>query len=579
MAQPPAPHIAPTQHELAKTSVGDYTAPSAYPPGFLNAARAGIAQYSDDPLGITATQNLSYRDAVLRMLASSQRLVSYIRNWHMGKDEPAGQTAHAQNLLDRFDTFARYVEGEIPGYVPIGAHARQGAVDATVDDIWDLCNDFAVDIQPAIVVRVPLDGGPYWNWNRSRSASHDAHEWLLWLMNAMHEQLRRFDIENYVPYDAFQLLTRTKLLSHWVCTHCNFVVRRREDGGGNDVASIEVKFSKRQSAQTFEALRAPLSLEDLIRKTFVRRIRDQCPRCNTTHRKSGYTTIRSTPEILFVKLNRAITRENSNRTYKTFQSVKVPEYLDLTPWLVPQEFGVGSIAKYRLSALVSHTGDDMSAGNNVCFARLGKYYNTWFKFDGANRTACEPSDFDDSTTNTMSERTFADRETPYVMMYELDYRKSRKTDGRISMNLWQGGNQDIRPNTWYTGRNAHTRLPPVRDLRGDQDEIFNRVMPAEITHPPAELHMSVRIGDETLNLPRCFIEHFNIETRRRVELKATLVGEDANGQRKEMDLAKAYSDAEEARRRLLANGQRTAAIRHAPGTWYGPRGRWKISKR
>lgn len=170
------------------------------------------------------------------------------------------------------------------------------------------------------------------------------------------------------------------------------------------------------------------------------------------------------------------------------------------------------------------------------------------------------------------------RPTPYIMLYELDYTKSVHNNGRIAMNPAQGVNADTRPPTWYSTRTHRTRVPPVLERPGDGDMVHSKAMPKETGHPMAEMKMSVKIDNEVFQMPRSFIQHFNINPKRLVEIKASIVVEDSNNVIKEMDLAKAYVDAvEDQRIRDKMPGRRTAAKLTKPKkTWAM---RWRIFKR
>lgn len=80
--------------------------------------------------------------------------------------------------------------------------------------------------------------------------------------------------------------------------------------------------------------------------------------------------MQNNPEILIVNVQR--TTFTNSTVGKSMQAVSIPRYLDVTPWLEPHQFNAGSVAKYRLSSVVSHIGTDSKSGHYICHARVAR---------------------------------------------------------------------------------------------------------------------------------------------------------------------------------------------------------------
>lgn len=89
------------------------------------------------------------------------------------------------------------------------------------------------------------------------------------------------------------------------------------------------------------------------------------------------------PETLLINMSRNLTRfmqGNSGgfQQKKNLQAVEFPDVLDVTDWLEPNDYGAGSVSKYRLSGVVSHSGPAFDSGHYVSFVRDARHQDSWY---------------------------------------------------------------------------------------------------------------------------------------------------------------------------------------------------------
>ena len=306
-----------------------------------------------------------------------------------------------------------------------------------------------------------------------------------------------------------------------------------------------------------------LRLDDLIDNEARTKLESEykCERCKSRSNTSiKEYRFQYAPACLAFVLVRAIQEyeksEGAYSTTKDLSAVRIPEELDIGRWLNPHQFGNGSHVKYRLSGLVSHSGESLSAGHYKSYVRGGPGRKKWFELDDQVVTTCAKSHFDETDVERFLEEEFKSRFVPYVVLYERDFTTDHLVPGRPPINVGEGENEDKRPTVWTGGypRNA----PTVAHFENEHQLHIFAGSEGEADKPGAQIEITVTIGHTIVTVPKCYIGTFDQEQEHDINLEAKLTVPSSTAQIvlpstseldvMQMDLAAAYVDAEIARR-------------------------------
>lgn len=569
---------------LQRTSAGpafqDVPPPSE---AFLRAVRTCFTGSNGEPRGISNTGVLCYRNASLSMLLRSQRFLSFIRNWHLHEHIlPNLQDVHSDkhiksvttghigitgavaNRIQRFENHdwlthlndiargleSRPIAGPMPNDTLLNTTEDQ-RIESAVSKFWrTFCDPTAGQN-----VSNTLQNSFWINNNKKVTEQQDAQEFLIYIMESIAAQLAHYAQNSPVTYqqDLFKSLIHVRQAERLYCEGCSFKVRRRR-APLSDVNCLQIRFGNEYWNRDSQALRTPENLQSRLFNEFRDTLDIDCPRCKKKGQLRKHLTMQTTPEILLICIVRTMFGQYPNGQYgpkKNLQAVSIPEILDVTDFLEPSKFGSDSVVKYRLSGVTSHSGPGTNLGHYVSYVRGGVPNDQWYELNDDTVAARELADFDDTFPDGISSKDFRRRFTPYLLLYELDTKLSWMSDGRDIMNIGEGDNRDEQPTSYFPEEQKAMNKPATDLLDGDEWQYLNS-MENETTHPKAVLNVAVEIDDEIFKLPRTFIEHFDPGEPRVVEIKASIESpwNRTNAEdRRTLDLAKAYVDAEMERRR------------------------------
>lgn len=607
-------YTANAQADLPRTSVGSAFAQVQRPSDqFLKAVRADFHVSNAQPLGMQNPGALCYRNSVLTMLLSSRRFVSYIQNWHIHEDmlihdrllteqverkdsKPNGEpdirrqvTAKftdllVNDMLKTLNDISRGLNSQLVSGAP-GANwplttTAQARLDGLVRKFWlQFCEPRGTALGPETGYQSDTEDKSRhlvrhtqterWDMNRTMKHQQDANEFLVWMVGAISEQLDTYS-SNYVKNNQkenFNSLIQIRLSERLVCSKCKFQVRRRRTETTLSYC-LDVTFLDSQWDKTLDELKQVDTLHGILNTAFREtQEKRKCPRCNTSSDIEKYLTMRNTPEVLLVKINRNLFRDSLQK--KNMQAIDVPEVLEMTDWLEHSDFQAGSVAKYRLSGVVSHRGQSVTSGHYVSYIREANRLRSWYEVNDKDVELCTLGDFNDSqAANISNADDFNNRFTPYILLYELDTKLSRTMPGgRILMNIDEGEDADIAPTKYMAGKGKRTET--VDDFPTEDDGDYSKAMIGEDDQPGAIVNATITIDDEKFIFPRQFIKHFDKDKSRYVEFEASITAPTgrSNLKRQRLDLMKAYVDAERYRRK----GKKRRTLKN-PAGWSK---RWK----
>lgn len=378
------------------------------------------------PVGFHNPNVECYLNSVLAALASSRQLIAYLENWYRrNEDEANSMKRHSllHRILNVAGTWYRSASQKTVNqvrshFVENCVIARDGSTPSTSSK-WQ---PWAERAQDRLLMR-----------------QQDASEFLAWLLESISGQLARsggasLGDEAYNMTGAqkrFNALFQFSLTNRLTCTTCSPPVRWRSPRlhGHREYILQLVTPDDSEPRTTLESL-----IDNYFNDTVSRWRSDECGHlCQNAEQKPR---LQSLPSVLFIHAHR--TKMSKARTmYKTLSYVRIPERLDMSEYLEPHQFGKGSLAKYRLRAIVSHGHSSvpsrrlptLNSGHYVSVVRTGIRDNTWYLIDDERVQQCNLNDFNDSRgRTTVGPKGFEYEATPLIMLYEL--MESFATPGR-----------------------------------------------------------------------------------------------------------------------------------------------------
>jgi len=529
--------------------------------------RKNRQQGGSKPTGISNNSgNHCYRNAVLTMLLNSKPFVAYVSSTKDNEPDLPDSESRGQLLLRRLRHMAAAVDK--------GEPELQDRLDKTVKHFWkatcfpkETNNNQAqsqVSLRPWAAVQKAKDSVAEY----PDSHEEDAAEFLGWMLETISQQLKHYQSVNGFDNTgrsseqrSFDWLLSMSKAGRVVCSKCSWRVQRRIQTPREPLWFLALPESS--SARDTKSASTFTTLVDLIQDDMHATLSGaRCPRCN---RKDAdlerYDDIKQAPEILFICIARYKVREvrgkngedSSFTGVKDLDVVEIPEDLELSDFLNRHDYGEKSVVEYRLSGMISHSGQSATSGHYHSFVRGGRAREQWYRTNDSRVETCDLEDFNDSKANGMNSSKFKTRFTPYILMYEINPRKSKTTPGRAAQNVGEGDDKDERPTTW-TGGDPREQTPgmavpapqsvvhtvpspqpgPTTTTVGQQStmpSVFTHLpgLESEADYPQARLDITVELGDEDDNrikieIPSRFITHFNRnKPRTEISIKATLI--------------------------------------------------------
>ncbi|XP_057634753.1 ubiquitin carboxyl-terminal hydrolase 17-like protein B [Chionomys nivalis] len=213
----------------------------------------------------------------------------------------------------------------------------------------------------------------------------DAHEFLMFTLNAMHESCLRGSknsgapTENSTPIHA---IFGGSWRSQIKCLHC-----QGTSDSFNPFLDISLDIHAAQSVKQ--------ALEDLVQaEVLCGENAYHCDHCQGKTTASKTLMVQTAPKVLMLVLNRFSVFTGN----KVDRKVSYPESLDLRPYMTQPN---GGPLVYVLYAVLVHAGLTCHSGHYFCYVRAGN--GKWYKMDDSKVARCD-------VTSVLSE-------PAYVLLY------------------------------------------------------------------------------------------------------------------------------------------------------------------
>ncbi|XP_038952348.1 ubiquitin carboxyl-terminal hydrolase 17-like protein C [Rattus norvegicus] len=201
----------------------------------------------------------------------------------------------------------------------------------------------------------------------------DAHEFLMFTLNAMHESCLRgckqsetSSKDSSLIYDIFGGQMRSQIKCH----HCQGTLDSYDP-----FLNLFLDICSAQSVK--QALEDLVKLEELQGDNAY-----YCGRCREKMPASKTTKVQTASKVLLLVLNRSYDFGGD----KLNRVVSYPEYLDLQPYLSQPTAGP---LPYALYAVLVHDGVTCSSGHYFCYVKAS--HGKWYKMDDSKVTRCDVS--------------------------------------------------------------------------------------------------------------------------------------------------------------------------------------------
>ncbi|XP_008824650.1 ubiquitin carboxyl-terminal hydrolase 17-like protein 13, partial [Nannospalax galili] len=206
-----------------------------------------------------------------------------------------------------------------------------------------------------------------------RSRQEDAHEFLMFTLNAMHESCLR-GREDSGPGSEDSTPIREIFGGHWRsrirCLHCR---------GTSDTFDpyLDIALEIQAARSVNQALEGLVKPEELRGETAY-----HCGSCQKNVPASRTLTFHTASKVLMLVLKRfsGVGGDKDDR------EVQYPEELDLRPYVSGTHRGP---LVYILYAVLVHSGRSCHGGHYFCYTKAGS--GQWYKMDDATVTRCDPA--------------------------------------------------------------------------------------------------------------------------------------------------------------------------------------------
>ncbi|XP_021508845.1 ubiquitin carboxyl-terminal hydrolase 17-like protein B [Meriones unguiculatus] len=270
-----------------------------------------------------------------------------------------------------------------------------------------------------------------------KSQQEDAHEFLMFTLNAMHESclLGSTSMEpdskdsTLVP-DIFGGSWRSQI----ECLHCQ---------GTSDSFDpfLDIPLDIRMAQSVKEALENLVEAEELCGDNAY-----YCHSCQEKTPALKTLTVQTAPKVLLLVLNRF-----SGFTFDKVDSiVSYPEFLDLQPYMSrPSRRPL----MYALYAVLVHNGASCHSGHYFCYVKAGN--GKWYKMDDSRVTSC-------NVTSVLSEPAYV---LFYVQQTDLKKDSVNAPVGRVNKALSKQGPES---QTWQKKLNTESCIQEREEETRDQ---------------------------------------------------------------------------------------------------------------
>ena len=184
---------------------------------------------------------------------------------------------------------------------------------------------------------------------------HDAHEFLIWLLSTLDEDLKKMNLHWIEEIFAGKFTTQTK------CLCCESVTNREE-------LFMDLSLDVVQNTSLIYSLNSFTNAERLggVNKFF-------CDFCTCKQEAERRTLIKNTPQVLICHLKRFKYSEEFRRYTKLNYRVAFPGQLRLENTL--EEFDENL---YELCSIIVHLGPGFQYGHYMAFVKIEQH---WIRFD------------------------------------------------------------------------------------------------------------------------------------------------------------------------------------------------------
>ncbi|KAF7458203.1 ubiquitin carboxyl-terminal hydrolase of the cysteine proteinase fold [Cryptosporidium felis] len=303
-------------------------------------------------------------------------------------------------------------------------------------------------------------------WRRFRiGVMQDAQEFLRYFLEALHKSCLPKNLQSDQVFRKLDPITASTtyighlfsgfFLSRIVCFNCQYISNTYDPF--MDIPLDIMGVSTLESAFKLFTKTEYLKGEN----------RYKCPKCNCKSDASKQLLIEKLPPLLTIQLKRFSFVAHGSRKPK--KAIQFSETLDLEPFIVAQDSGSKDEAnskKYKLWAVVCHTGDTLSCGHYFTHAK--SINNNWYCFN------------DDYVKPIRIENVLNENYNAYLLFYyNIDFKK----ETLVSKNQL-GNEKELAPDipliiTKSTsgptnGSSRNTNLETHSDLNHYLDELLLR---------------------------------------------------------------------------------------------------------
>ncbi|KAK5447876.1 hypothetical protein LTS15_009375 [Exophiala xenobiotica] len=431
----------------------EFTEPTAPPEGAIEASRQ--EEYPGTPPGFSNETGVAcYRNALVAVLLSSNRIMSWVQHRYIAGLEDAGvqvQTyvERSQSTSESSTSNTHHTDIWCELYdlhkLSRDRNATQSALNEAMKAFWEFLED-----ESKREVNDPKKG--YSKWQEKFKGQQDSHELLAWWLELSGQQTSAMAnallevgcSEDQMPklfdlatYDIREITTVSQTHRHG-CVDCNRDVRFRK-GALVEGTCWEIPLTQDPESPLPKGTKVKVkALEDLLSKCMKSKMEGvRCVQCydkfekwkkrlKAAAKKDGteeaetaaqakidqsveemnnrttfeWRRLCSLPEVLVLHFLRF--KHVRGKTVKDGTKVTFGEVLDIAPFLEPR-MSFGSSTRYRLVAILSHTGQ-LKRGHYV-----SDVYSegTWYRVD------------DDAVSKTTFDKIKRENKfTPYILSYE-----------------------------------------------------------------------------------------------------------------------------------------------------------------
>lgn len=199
----------------------------------------------------------------------------------------------------------------------------------------------------------------------------DAHEFLMFTLNAMHESCLRGSKHSEAPSEnstPIHAIFGGSWRSQIKCLHC-----QDTSDSFNPFLDISLDIHAAQSVK--QALEDLVQAEELCGENAY-----HCDHCQGKTTALKTLTVQTAPKVLLLVLNRFSDFTGD----KVDRKVSYPESLDLRPYMTQPNRG---LSVYVLCAVLVHAGLTCYSGHYFCYVRAGN--GKWYKMDDSKVARCD----------------------------------------------------------------------------------------------------------------------------------------------------------------------------------------------